>query len=153
NNFLAAVLILLLVTWYQQPERSGVLVASSFVAGLALTNQQTVILLAPAFCWILWQHRRKLRLQLIASCLLAFAIGLLPYAYIPWASARHPAYNWGNVSSLHDFILLITRRSFGSGRLVGTEKYLGGSLLARIIALGRSFGLFAGILLLLGAVQ
>jgi Protein of unknown function (DUF2723) len=155
NNFLAALLVLLLVTWHQQPERGGILVSSFFVAGLALTNQQTVVLLAPAFCFVMWQHRSILCRQprLLAIGIAAFVIGLLPYAYIPWASARHPAYNWGNVSSLHDFISLITRSSFGSRQLVGKAEYLGGSPVARIVALCRSFGPVAGILVLLGAVQ
>src|SRR5947209_9219433 len=36
NNLLAAVLILLLITWHEQPEHSLFLIAAFFVAGLAL---------------------------------------------------------------------------------------------------------------------
>ena len=155
NNFLAALLVLFLITWHQQPQSGGVLVAACFVAGLALTNQQTIVLLAPAFCFILWQHRSTLRgrLRLLAICIVVFVIGLLPYAYVPWASARHPAFNWGNISSLHDFISFVTRRSFGSAQLVGKTEYLGGSALRRIAALFGSFGALAGILVLLGTIH
>src|SRR5437763_8371863 len=45
NNLLAAVLILLLITWREQPERGVLLIAAFFVAGLALTNHQTIVLL------------------------------------------------------------------------------------------------------------
>src|SRR5438132_9897379 len=118
NNLLAAVLILLLVTWHEHPERTGFLVAAFFVAGLALTNHQTIALLGPAFCFVLWRRRSILRPRLFAIGIAAFVIGLLPYAYIPWASAHHPAHNWGNVSSFRDLVGLITRRSYGSAWLV-----------------------------------
>ena len=155
NNLLASVLIYLLVAWHEEPHRPGVLIAAFFVAGLALTNHHTIVLLAPAFCLVLWQRRAVLRTrpQLFAICIAAFCIGLLPYAYIPWASAHHPPWNWGNVSSLRDLIALIARKSYGSRRLVSTPGYMGGSPFARIIALCISLGPVAGILILLGAVQ
>src|SRR2546421_761842 len=153
NNLLAAVLILLLITWHEQPERSALLIAAFFVAGLALTNHQTIVLLAPAFCFVLWQRRSILRPRLLAIGLIAFVIGLLPYAYIPWASAHHPVHNWGNVSSFHDLIGLITRRSYGSTRLISTPGYTGGSPWARLAALGASFGPVIGLLIILGAIR
>src|SRR5437016_1695085 len=155
NNLLAAVLILLLIAWHQQPERSVFLIAASFVAGLGLTNHQTIVLLAPAFCFVLWQRRSILftRPRLVAIGFAVFIIGLLPYAYIPWASAHHPVYNWGNVSSFRDLVGLITRRSYGSTRLVATVGYSGGSPWARLAELGISFGPVAGLLIMLGAIQ
>ena len=60
NNLLAATLILLLVMWHERPERTSVLIAAFFVAGLALTNHQTIVLLAPAFCFVLWRRRTVL---------------------------------------------------------------------------------------------
>src|ERR1700736_2375526 len=64
NNLLASILIYLLVTWHEQQERFGLLIAAFFVAGLALTNHQTIVLMAPAFCFVLWQRRAALRRQL-----------------------------------------------------------------------------------------
>jgi hypothetical protein len=155
NNLLASVLIYLLVAWHEEPHRPGVLVAAFFAAGLALTNHHTIVLLVPAFCFVLWQRRAVLRTrpQIFAICIAAFCTGLLPYLYVPWASAHHPAWNWGNVSSLRDLIALIARKSYGGRRLVGTASYMGGSPLARIIALCAFFGPVAGMLILLGAVQ
>ena len=153
NNLLASVLILLLIAWHEQPERSAFLIAAFFVAGLALTNHQTIVLLAPAFCFVLWQRRSILRPRLLAIGVIAFVTGLLPYAYIPWASAHHPLHNWGNVSSFHDLVGLITRRSYGSTRLVATAGYTGGSPWARLAALGVSFGPVAGLLIILGAIR
>jgi len=155
NNLLAAVLILLLVTWHEHPERSILLIAAFFVAGFALTNHQTIVLLAPAFCFVLWQRRSILFSQprVLAAGIVAFVIGLIPYAYVPWASAHHPVHNWGNVSSLHDLVRLITRRSYGSTRLVATPGYTGGPPWARLAALGISFGPVAGLLITLGAIR
>jgi Protein of unknown function (DUF2723) len=155
NNLFAALLILLLVAWHEQPERSGFLIAAFFVAGLALTNHQTIVLLAPAFCFVLWQRRSILlvRPRLLAIGVAAFIVGLLPYAYIPWASAHQPVHNWGNVSSFHDLVGLITRRGYGSTRLVSTAGYSGGSPWLRIAALCVSFGPVAGLLIIIGAIQ
>src|SRR5438445_5185710 len=98
NNLFAAMLILLLVTWHEHPERTGFLVAAFFVAGLALTNHQTIALLGPAFCFVLWRRRSILRPRLLAIGIAAFVIGLLPYSYIPSASAQHPAHTGVNAS-------------------------------------------------------
>jgi len=154
NNLLAALLICFLVIWYQQPERGTVLLAAFFVAGLALANHQTIVLLMPAFCFVLWKRHALLRTRpgLLAICIGTFLIGLLPYMYVPLASAHHPVYNWGNVSSLRDLVALITRRDYGTGRLVSAAGYTGGSPTARIVALIMSFGPVAGTLALLGAI-
>jgi hypothetical protein len=154
NNLLASLLIYFLVAWHERPERTGVLVAAFFVSGLGLTNHQTIVLLAPAFCFILWHGRAVLLAppQVLVLCALAFCVGLLPYAYVPWASAQHPPHNWGNVSSLRDLARLIARRSYGSGQLVTVVAYSGGSHIARMVALLLSFGPLAGALTLLVAV-
>jgi len=154
NNLLAAVLILLLVAWHQDPERSACLIAAFFVAGLALTNHQTIVLLGPAFCFILWRRRSFLlaRPSLLAIGAAVFVVGLLPYVYVPWAAAHHPVHNWGNVSSFHDLLRLIARRSYGS-KLVTTPGYTGGPPWDRLAALVISSGLVAGLLTVLGAIQ
>jgi len=153
NNLLAALLIYLLVIWHEQPERYRFLTAASFVAGLALTNHQTIILLGPAVCFLLWHHRAVLvaRPQIILTCAATFLLGLLPYTYVPWASAHHPVYNWGDVSSWRDLFALITRQSYGAAHLA-QAKYQGGSWLLRLAALTESIGALMGLLLVLGAI-
>ena len=155
NNLLAAILVLLLVLWHDQPQRTNLLVASFFVTGLAFTNHQTIVLLGPAFCFVLWTHRAALRAdpRWLLLGVVAFAIGLLPYTYVLWASAHHPPYNWGNVSSFHDLIGLITRRSYGSTQLVNTPGYTGGTPWPRLAAFFTSFGWLAGILIVMGAIE
>lgn len=155
NNLLASLLIYLLVRWHEQPERASFLVAASFIGGLALTNHQTIVLLAPACCFVLWQGRALLwrRPQVFAICIGAFLIGLLPYVYVPWAAARHPILNWGGVSSLRDLLALITRQSYGSRHLVNVRGYTGGSLPDRILVLINSFGPLMAPLALLGLIH
>ncbi|PYK29447.1 MAG: hypothetical protein DME57_10300, partial [Verrucomicrobia bacterium] len=152
NNLLAAVLILLLVAWHEEPARRNLLISAAFVFGLALTNHQTIGLFAPAICFLLWQHRAALIRQpkLIALCVTAMVIGLLPYAYIPWASSHHPVHNWGNVSSFQDLIGLVTRRNYGSTRLVANVGYTGGPAWPRLLALIVSVGAVSGLLIIIG---
>jgi len=115
---------------------------SAFLAGLGLTNHQTIVLLGPASCFIPLAATLDIARAPNASVVAAVSIfaGLLPYAYIPWASAHHPTYNWGNVSSIPDLIDVIRRRTYGSSHLVSVPGYTGGSVIARIIALLASFG-------------
>ena len=155
NNLLAAVLVLLFVSWHEQPERTGLLIAAFFVAGLASSNHQTIVLLAPAFAVVLWRQRRILFAQsrILGIAVVAFAIGMLPYSYVLWAAAHHPVYNFGNISSFHDLVGLILRRSYGSTQLVNTPGYTGGTPWPRLSALFLSFGVLGGILICAGAIE
>jgi hypothetical protein len=154
NNLLASLLIYLLLAWHKHPERTSVLVAASFIGGLALGNHQTVVLLAPAVCFLLW-HRRSawwFRPKLIVTCAAVTLLGFLPYAYVPWAAAHHPLVNWGGVSSFGDLFALITRNSYGTARLTNTAGFMAGSPLHRLYALCLSFGPLMGSLVLLGLI-
>jgi hypothetical protein len=155
NNLLSATVIYLLVRWQEQPQRTGALVMAAWVFGLALTNQLTIVLLAPAVLFLLIRNRATLlaRWRTLAACVAALLIGLLPYAYLPWAAARHPVVNWGGISSLADLTAHILRKDYGTGRLVSSGELAGGSPVLRIAALFASFGLLMGLLLLLGAIQ
>src|SRR5207302_549265 len=127
--------------------------AAFFVFGLALTNHQTSILFGPALCFVLWRCRSTLfaRPALLAIGGVAFVIGLLPYAYVPWASSHHPVHNWGNVSSYRDLIDLIARRGYGSAKLVANSGYTGGPAWPRLAALRVSLAAVAGLLIIIGA--
>jgi 4-amino-4-deoxy-L-arabinose transferase-like glycosyltransferase len=155
NNMLAALFVYLLVVWHEGPERMGFLIAAAFVSGLALTNQQTIVLLGPAVLFLLWRNRRELlaRPRALIAAAGALVIGLLPYAYLPLAASRHPKLNWGDPSSLDNLIAVVTRKHFGTGQLINAPQFQGGDPVTRILALAGSFSLVGGILLLLGMVQ
>src|SRR5204863_10037744 len=97
NNLLAATLIYLLVRWQAQPMRITPLVLAALVSGLGLANHQTIVLLGPAVLFLLWRQRAVLlaRPRLVATCMGAFVLGLLPYADLPCAASREPVWNWG----------------------------------------------------------
>jgi dolichyl-phosphate-mannose-protein mannosyltransferase len=155
NNLLVTAVIYSLVVWQEQPQNRRGLLAASFLFGLTLTNQHTSVLIVPAIAFLLWRQRSLLleRPRLVLAAAVMIAVGLLPYAYIPWAAARHPIYNWGEVSSFDTFLNVVTRRGYGTFHLVNSPGYWGGSPLLRIGVLCTSFGLIAGVLILLGAIR
>jgi len=155
NNLLAATFVFLLVLWEQRPEQTKFLVTAALVSGLALTNQHTFVFFGPAVIFLLWQRRVLLlaRPSLVAICVAAFLVGLLPYVYVPWAAARDPVLNWQGVASMSDFLALVLRKHCGTGQLICTGQYQGGSPVERIRAFGASFGFLVGSLSILGLIQ
>jgi hypothetical protein len=155
NNLLAASLIALLVLW-ELRGRDAYLIAAALVSGLALSNHLTIVLLGPATLGLLWRHRDRLlrRPRVVAWCAGALLLGLLPYASIPWAAARHPFLSWGDVRSVSDLVALFLRRDYGTAQLVVPDsEFAGGSPVTRLLALASSFATIEGPLLLAGAVD
>jgi hypothetical protein len=154
NNLLAAALIYFLVRWRDEPGRGVWVAAAALTTGLALSNQLTIVLLAPAVLTVLWSRRAALsaRAALLLGCALAILVGLLPYAYIPWAAARRPMLNWGAVASPGELVDFVLRRAYGTAELVAGP-YAGGSATARVLALLASIGPLTGTLALAGAVR
>jgi hypothetical protein len=74
--------------------------------GVAFTNHLMTIFLAPAFLvyyfWSLGVGARALRRLLLL--IPPFALGLLPYLYLPLRSALHPRFNWGRPDSWQRFV-------------------------------------------------
>lgn len=154
NDLLVSIVIYCLVRWDEQPERPQFLVAAAFVCGLALSNHMTIVLLGPAILFVVWRHRDVLfaRPRLVALCAGVVLLGLLPYAYIPWAASRHPYLNTGTVSSFSQLVSLVTRADYGSRQLVAEAANAGGTFDERVIALTRSFTPVEGLLIVLGVV-
>ena len=154
NSLLASIVIYALCRWEEQPAQTAWLVAGAFVAGLALSNHMTIVLLGPAILLLVWRHRGVLiaRPAVVALCLPAAAAGLLPYLYIPWAASRHPLLNTGGVSSLSSFVSLVTRADYGSSQLVAEAANAGGTFASRIAALLGSFTIPEGALIVMGAL-
>eukprot|EP00960_Hanusia_phi_P031351 749242-Hanusia_phi.AAC.7 len=66
---------------------------------------------------LFWNEGWKSRLLLSCS---AFITGLLPYLYLPWASANSPDSSWGGeeVSTIEGFQRHLLRREYGTFKLV-----------------------------------
>lgn len=127
SNLLALLLLLLMLEWSRRPERIRLLWAAAAVAGLALTNQQTIAFTAPALLVLLGlglqrytappAGRRTGRPTPWRSLAVAVAIGvvaLLPYLYLPLAAASGAARVWGDPTTLDGFVAILARSAYGT---------------------------------------
>ncbi len=152
NNFFTALLtyVLIIITQPAKPVDSKIVAQRStlnvhtirlfwlfsFLFGLALTNHHTIILLAPAAVFVLWQTSPTFfkDRQALATAALFFFFGLTPYLYCPLAAMNAPAINWDNPVTLENFWRLITRADYG-----GFSPFASQSSVARISQLPTFF--------------
>ena len=159
NNLLSALTIMFMLEWVRRPTRGCLLWLSSFCAGLALTNQLTVVLLAPGLLSMLvagilrWrremrsssdeQRLRKegkgpgwqLRDMAIAAGILVLA--LLPYIYLPLAARADPPINFGDPNTFNNFWRVVMRSDYGTFSLVAGG--VQGDRFQQLFFLGRYF--------------
>jgi hypothetical protein len=129
ENLFAALLLLIAIEWCRRPARTRLLWLFMLLFGLALCNQQTIVLFVPAFLVLAAQGWKLLpraegRFRIsppdlgIAVC--AFAVGLLPYAYLPIAAAQGPVMNWGDPTTPGRFLTQVMRGNYGTSALGAT---------------------------------
>ncbi len=110
--FICAVMLALAV--WRDTRRDRYLLAAAFLCGLSLTNHATSGLLIPSgLLWIAMTDLRRLRdwrLALKGAAL--FALGLLPYAYLPIRASMNPPMNYTDPSTPERFFYLVTGRQF-----------------------------------------
>jgi tetratricopeptide (TPR) repeat protein len=102
--------------------------------GFAILSKDAAILkiavrffycVALAFGLFVWLRKFRVRWRLIAYLPIAIAAGLLPYAYMPLASATNPPMNWAYTRNAEGFYFSINRSQY-PGSLSGvTAKSLG----------------------------
>lgn len=155
NDLIAAALVLCLVVWQERPTSGRYLVLAAFFGGLGLANHQTIVLLGGGILFLLVRQWNTLRRRpgLIAACAAAVVVGMLPYAYLPWAASHQPTFNWGNISTFNDVVAHFLRASYGTSELTSEAAFRGGSAVSRVVALGLAFGPLLGALAVLGAVE
>ena len=92
--------------------RWGVLFSLSL--GLSFTNHLSIVMLAPAFLCLFFRTAglRVDALRELVRLVPGFALGLLPYAYLPIRSSMHPRLNWGAPSTLGRFLEHVTGAQF-----------------------------------------
>ncbi|HEY5530489.1 MAG TPA: DUF2723 domain-containing protein [Candidatus Anoxymicrobiaceae bacterium] len=116
DTFFIALLVVLALRWTRQSkahERNravNTLCLFALVAGLAMTNHYTIAFLFPVFiAYALFTDWRSVvaprNLLKVAAF---FALGLLPYLYIPIAAFRGPAYNYGDPATFTGWLRLTT---------------------------------------------
>ena len=89
--------------------------ALCIASGLAMCNHHTFVFVgAPLVLRSFWVARRTLRARGIAlGCVLGL-LGLLPYAYLAFASGSSAAVSWGDETTLDGFLNHVLRRNYGT---------------------------------------
>lgn len=160
NNFLITAVILLLLTAKQlkknpfsqaTPVTRNLFLFTAFTFGLGLSNQQTFILLVPAFLITLWYvdagfyKNGKLILLCAGISLLGF---LIPYTYLPIAAQNQAIINFEDPQTLEGIMRSITRRAYseayGSGAYISFDNINPGQRFLGVFLYG--FFLFENIL-------
>ena len=127
DNLFAAILLLFAIEFASRP-RPAFLCILGLISGLAMTNQQTIALLAPSLAvftlaglrrqWIARGARSRSTARLvageIAGASVLFLVGLVPYIYPLLAARGNPVVDWGDPRSLGSLLALITRANYGS---------------------------------------
>jgi hypothetical protein len=131
NNFLAVLTLVLMLEWVNHPASRWTLCLSGLLAGLALTNQFTFILLAPGFIALIvfglmkWRRETRQksgitaadpgwRVRDLAITTGLIFVGLMPYLYLPFAASRDPVLNFGDPSHFSSFWRVVTRADYGT---------------------------------------
>ena len=128
HNFLILLAIYISINLYIN-KKIKYLYALSFILGLSLTNNLSVLLIFPAIAVLILINKKLLKLilntKVIMLCILLFIFGLLPYIYIPIAARGDPYINWGMAINLENFIYLVLRKKYGWGISSSTSDYSG----------------------------
>ena len=90
----------------------------AFLCGLGATNHTFMFVFTAAFAGaaLLVEPRLLRRFRDLGAAALAFAAGLLPYAYLPLRSRSDPALDWGDPETLDRFLAVVFRRGFWERR-------------------------------------
>ncbi|MCU0640915.1 MAG: DUF2723 domain-containing protein [Candidatus Margulisbacteria bacterium] len=118
-NLLFTVSTVSLIVWWAKTKERKQLLIFAFSYGLSLAHHHTTLLLAPGFLYYIWANDRALFRQgkTLLACASVFALGLLPYAYLPLRSLADPYLDWGNPQTLNNFFRVVTRAQFGALKL------------------------------------
>jgi len=114
-NAMFAALAFLLWLCAERTRARWFVFALSFASGLAMTNHHTYVFVgAPLVLRSLWVARRQLGAKGVAITVGFAVLGLLPYLYLPLASASNAAVSWGAPSTLDGFLGHVFRRNYGT---------------------------------------
>lgn len=103
--------------WWQRRDTSS-LVLAFLLCGLGASNHLFMAIygVCLGLFVVLTQPGLLRRPAGLAAAALAFAAGLLPYAYLPLRSRANPRLDWGNPETLGAFLDVVFRRDFWERR-------------------------------------
>ncbi|MBI4369885.1 MAG: DUF2723 domain-containing protein [Elusimicrobia bacterium] len=101
---------------------SGRVLAGAFLFGLFMGNHHTLVLLVPAVAALAMaalrpQKNARRIIRYFIGCIVAGALGLSVYGYLPIAANRAPVFNWGNPTTIKRFWHVLSRKDYGSTTL------------------------------------
>jgi len=103
--------------------------AGSFIFGLGLGNQHTLVLILPAALLIIFMNKKNT--GAIFKSVLWFLAGFSVYLYLPVRASANPPINWSNPANFENFIKVLLRRDYGTFSLhsgsssLSAEKFFG----------------------------
>jgi hypothetical protein len=117
-SFLAAMIFYLLLLWrakYRQgEEKPGYVYLGAFLCGLSFGAHQSMVLLMPAFAFLVLSVNIRLitriKEQILAGAL--FLFGFSVYLYLPIRASRNPLLNWGDPDTLTSFLWHFLRKGY-----------------------------------------
>ena len=116
--FMAAMVFYLLLLWrdrYREgDERPAYVYLGAFLCGLAFGAHQTIILLLPAYAYLLLSLEWRLVTRVKEMILMLFfgLAGFSVYLHIPLRASRKPLLNWGDAGSLSQFLWHFLRQGY-----------------------------------------
>ncbi len=117
-SFVAAMVFILLLRWrhhYRQgDERPAYIYLGAFLCGLAFGAHQTMVLLLPAYAFLIlsmdWRLIGRIKELILA---IAFAVlGFSIHLHLPIRATQNPLLNWGDPKTYTQFLWHILRKGY-----------------------------------------
>ena len=119
-SFMTAIVFYLLLRWrerYDEGEECPHYVyLGAFICGLATGAHQTIVLLLPAYAWLILSKDWRLVTR-FKEIIIAVAFGIFGFAiqlHLPIRASRNPLLNWGDPRTLEQFLWDILRKGYPS---------------------------------------
>ncbi len=150
NSFLLAVCLWAL---FRAGDGKKFLYLFSFIYGISMGNHWTsMAVIAPAALFYLFMKRKSLTLKSLMTAAAFFIFGCGVYLYVWIRSAGMPAYAWGDIKTVNDFIWLISRAQYSGIENAHKLSHTAGLLMFYLKNLFYSeYPLFFALLLIPGA--
>jgi hypothetical protein len=114
-NVMFVALAFLLWLGVERTRRRRLVFGLAFASGLAMCNHHTFLFVGAPLCLrSFWVARRQLGVRGAGLAVGLGLLGLLPYAYLWFASASSAAVSWGDLGTLNELLGHILRRAYGT---------------------------------------
>ncbi len=113
HTLFSLIIFISLLLFYKKEGRFILLF--SFLFGLSLANNITIVYLLPAFLLFIFLERKNLEKRYIPLSIILFLLGISFYLYIPIRSRFNPVFNWGDARTFKNFLSLFFAKDFSKG--------------------------------------